>query len=67
MLDTLKGLIASKKAVAMIVGVLMGAFGKKLGLDEDSLTKIIGSIMAYVIGQGIADHGKEAVKAKEAA
>ena len=42
MLDTLKGLIASKKAVAMIVG----------------------AVMAYVIGQGIADHGKEAVKAK---
>jgi len=64
MLDTLKGLIASKKAVAMIVGVLMGAFGKKLGLDETSVTQIVGAVMAYVIGQGIADHGKEAVKAK---
>lgn len=67
MLDAIKGLIASKKALAMIVGVLMGLFGKKLGIDEDALTKIVGSIMAYIVGQGIADHGKEAVKAKEAA
>lgn len=64
MLDAIKGLVASKKALAMIVGVLMGLFGKKVGIDEDALTKIVGSIMAYCIGQGIADHGKEAVKAK---
>lgn len=66
-MSVLKGLLASKKALAMIVGVLMGLFGKKLGIDEDALTKIVGSIMAYIVGQGIADHGKEAVKAKEAA
>ena len=62
--NVIRGLITSKKAVAMLVGVLMSAFGKKMGLDETSVTQIVGAVMAYCIGQGIADHGKEAVKAK---
>ena len=62
MLNALKGMVASKKAVAMIVGIIMASFGKKMGLDEDALTKIIGVVASYCIGQGIADHGKEAAK-----
>ena len=62
MLDTLKGLIASKKAVAMLVGVLMAAFGKKMGLDEEAVMSVAGTAAVYILGQGIADHGKEAAK-----
>ena len=66
MLNALKGMVASKKAVAMIVGIIMASFGKKLGLDADAVMQIVGSVMAYIVGQGIAAHGKEAVKAKDA-
>ena len=64
MLDTLKGLIASKKAVAAFVAVLMSLFGKKMGLDEDSLTKVVGSIVGYILAQGVADWGKSAAQVK---
>lgn len=67
MLDTLKGLIASKKAVAAFVAVLMSLFGKKMGIDEDSLTKVVGAIVGYVLAQGVADFGKSSAQVKASA
>jgi len=58
----LKALLTSKKAAAMVAAVIMTIIGKKVGLDEAQVTGIIGSIIAYIIGQGIADNGKEAAK-----
>ena len=66
-MEFFKSLLTSKKAAAMVAGVLMAAFGKKVGLDETAVTSIVATVIAYLVGQGIADHGKEAVKAKEAA
>ena len=63
----LKTLLTSKKALAAIVAVIMALIGKKVGLEADSVTQVVGAIIAYIVGQGIADAGKEAVKAKEAA
>lgn len=58
-------LLSSKKAVATMVGVLLTIVAKTgLVLPEDSVTEIVQVIMAYVIGQGIADHGKEKVIAE---
>lgn len=54
----LKSLIGSKKAAAAVAGVLMAIFGKKVGLDEQAVTSIIATVIAYLVGQGIADHGK---------
>lgn len=64
-MEFIKSLVTSKKAAAMVAGVLMAAFGKKVGLDESAVTSIVATVIAYLVGQGIADHGKEAVKAKE--
>jgi hypothetical protein len=58
----LKSLVSSKKGAAMVAGVIMAAFGKKLGLDEAAVTSIVATVVAYLVGQGIADHGKEAAK-----
>ena len=59
----LKGLLASKKFVAMIVGLIVIIVGKLgLNLDPEAVTKVVGLIMAYIVGQGIADNGKEAAK-----
>ena len=63
----LKSLIGSKKALAAIVAVIMALIGKKVGLEADSVTQVVGAIIAYIVGQGIADAGKEAVIAKEKA
>lgn len=63
----LKTILTSKKALAAIVAVIMALVGKKIGLDEQTVTLIVGAIASYVVGQGIADNGKEAVIAKEKA
>ena len=62
MLDMIKGLVASKKAAAAVAGVVMSIFGKKIGLDEAAVQSIIYTLIAYILGQGVADMNKEAAK-----
>ncbi len=56
-------LFGSKKFVAAVAAFLVAAFAE-LGLDMDTETilTILSPLMAYVVGQGIADHGKEKAK-----
>lgn len=58
-LDTLKALLSSKKFVAALIAALVWVAGK-VGLDVDTETMagIVGPVVAYVLGQGIADIGK---------
>ncbi len=51
----LADILTSKKAIATIGGVI----AHQLGADPTTVIAITG----YVVGQGIADHGKEAAKA----
>lgn len=55
----LKTLLTSKKFIAAVIGVAVG-FIAKLGieLDTDAVALIISPILAYIVGQGVADHGK---------
>jgi hypothetical protein len=64
MLDTLKSILKSKKAIAAIAGVVVTVAGPKIGIDQSQAEKIVALLVAYVIGQGVADHGKEAAKGK---
>lgn len=63
MMDVIKGLLTSKKFVASVVGVIAWLVGK-IGWDIDpaELTAMISPIIAYILGQGMADFGKEADK-----
>ncbi len=63
LLSTLKALLSSKKFVAALIAALVWIAGK-VGLDVDTTTMagIVGPISAYVLGQGIADSGKEAAQ-----
>lgn len=56
-------LFKSKKALTAIAGVII-AIAAKAGLDlsTDELMPILTPLMAYIVGQGIADHGKERAK-----
>lgn len=59
----LKEILKSKKAIATIAAVIVATAGKYgLGLDTESVMTIVGALSAYIVGQGIADHGKEAAK-----
>lgn len=60
----LLSLFSSKKFVAALFG-LVTSVGVKLGWQEADITEIlalISPIIAYIVGQGIADIGKEAQK-----
>lgn len=60
MSDALKGMLGSKKAIAMIAGLIVtfaGRYGLQLPLEE--LTMVLAPIVAYILGQGVADAGKE--------
>lgn len=47
-------------ALAGVVVVIVSSYIP--GVDEESLTKIVSLIIAYIVGQGLADFGKESVK-----
>lgn len=62
-MDVVKEMLRSKKFLALVVAVIVaigGRFGLELDLAEVGL--IVGAIAAYIVGQGIADNGKEAAK-----
>lgn len=61
--DSLLQLLSSKKGIAFIVGLLLVILNS-LGvmIPEENLTELVGLIIAYILGQGVADAGKEATK-----
>ena len=61
----LKKLFSSKKFLAMLSGILIVTVNLAAGLDlpPDALVSVLGVIGAFIVGQGIADNGKEAVLA----
>lgn len=61
--ETLKALLSSKKFVAAFIAALVW-IGGKVGLHASTevVAGIVGPIVAYVLGQGAADWGKEAAK-----
>lgn len=52
----------SKKFVAALVGAVVLFAGSLLGLDADTQTQITGLIVVYILGQSVADIGKEKAK-----
>lgn len=60
MSKALKDMFGSKKAIAMIVGLIVSFAGKYgLELPTEELTAILSPVLAYIVGQGLADAGKE--------
>ena len=49
----------SKKFWATVSGCAVVIGGQYLGLSEDAVLQVMGLISAYVVGQGVADIGKE--------
>lgn len=63
----LKQMLGSKKAIAMVAGIIVSA-AAHIGFDlpPEEVTGILAPILAYIVGQGVADHGKEKEKARAA-
>jgi len=59
-MKALKDMLGSKKAVAMVVGLIVSLGGRiGLELDSEALTVVLSPVLAYILGQGLADAGKE--------
>jgi hypothetical protein len=76
MMEALKGALGSKKALAAMGGTVASTLVTMAGkygvlLDPAGAEKlvmvILGIVAAYVLGQGVADWGKEAAKVQAAA
>lgn len=65
LLYVIKEMLMSKKFLSALAGVISAAVGR-LGLDlaSDDLLTILAPLMAYIVGQGLSDQGKEAEKIK---
>lgn len=56
-------LLTSKKFVVFVSGLIVTLLAKyKFDVDPATVQNIIYMIVAYLIGQGVADAGKEAAK-----
>ena len=63
--DALTGLMGSKKSIVLISSLFcwaLGVFG--LHLNPTDLAVPMGTVAAWLVGQGTADRGKEAEKEK---
>lgn len=63
MKDFLSDVFTSKKAMAALATLLviiLQALG--LPITEDMMNQVLFIAGSYIVGQGIADHGKEAAK-----
>ena len=63
MRQALKDMLGSKKAVAMIAGLIVSFAGKYgLELPTEELIAVLSPLIAYIFSQGLADIGKERAK-----
>lgn len=62
MSTALKCMLGSKKFLASVLASLVGYFGFKNGLTQEQIAFLIAPLMAYTVGQSLADLGKEAAK-----
>ncbi len=63
----MKDILKSKKFVAAcvgVVGVVLSILLGKMGvmITDAQVVEFLAPIVGFVVGQGIADHGKEAAK-----
>ena len=61
--DVLKELLTSKKALALLAAAIVWGLAQAgIVATPTDILPLLGVISAYLVGQGIADKGKEAVK-----
>lgn len=61
-MDMIKVLFSSKKFTAMIIGIIATFLSTRFNLPEEQVREIVALVIAYIIGQGVADMGKQTPK-----
>lgn len=54
--------LKSRKFWFAVVTAAVVAFGQGLGFPEDSIRELVAVAAAYILGEGIADHGRGGTK-----
>ena len=65
LLSTLKEFATSKKFIASVAGIVIAIAAKNrfpVFLPRETVEQILAVVIAYVVGQGVADHGKAAAQ-----
>lgn len=63
MWKALKDMFSSKKFLAGVTGVVVAGVAKLgVDLDDEAVLIIISPLMAYILGTGLQDFGKEKAK-----
>ena len=57
--QTIKKILGSKKAIYTIAAILITLLSDTLGIDKETATTLVYSIMALVLGQSVADINKK--------
>lgn len=57
-MDLVRDLLRSKKARMALLG-LLATVAVRYGLDPELIEEVAGIFIAYLLGQGVADAGKE--------
>lgn len=51
-----------KKATAAAIAAGIAAYADQMGWDPTAVLTVISPLLVYILGQGIADHGKSAAQ-----
>lgn len=54
-MENLKKVFTSKKFWAAVVALVLAFLGPRAGVSGDQLTQAIQVLIAYIVGQGLAD------------
>jgi hypothetical protein len=49
--------LKSRKLLIAVITAVLVTVGTSLGIDEATVTKLVGLAASYIVGQGIADAG----------
>jgi hypothetical protein len=60
--QVLKDLFTSKKFITALIGFGCATVGVAAGVDIEKLIAVVSPFVAFILGQGWADEGKEAAK-----
>ena len=66
-MEFLKSFVHSKRAQGVLASILVFVLGEKVGMTEETSTKVAGALLVLVAAIAAGDFGKEAAKIKEAA
>jgi len=55
----MKNKLRSRKLWVAVLSAAAVALGRELGLSEATAMQIAGIAAAYILGQGVADHGSQ--------